>query len=159
MKHPLTAAKYLGVALLASGLTFGLTHSPATVAQSGAGLSGACAYLLTPQRWGWTPTVGQTYDSFEYGVIDFDARTIDGVITEVTPQAGDAEPQYGENDSEIKGLGFVAEAAQIRNTYKLRFVRNGVTGNDYIYLTATNSANTFLIADTRAGYTGVCQKL
>jgi hypothetical protein len=159
MKHIPTAVKYLSVALLASGITFGLTHSPATVAQSGAGLSGACAYLLTPQRWGWTPTVGKTYDSFEYGVIDFDTRTIDGVITQVTPQAGDAEPEYAENNSEISGLGFVAEAARIRNTYKLRFVRDGVSGNDYIYLTVTNNANTFLITDTRAGYTGVCQKI
>lgn len=131
-----------------------LTHAHAS-----ATLSGSCAYVLTPQRWGWSPTAGKTYDGISYGVYNFDTRVVTGAMSFVTINGGDGEPSFSE---QIGSYSFNINAlSTIPNAYRLNLVNTstGVESGDYVTVLSTNGGSTFLIADHRGSGTGVCQKL
>ena len=120
-------------------------------------LSGSCGFVMSPQRFGWTPSVGNTYDSITYGVIDFDNKTLSTGQGHALVNAGDAEPTYSET---AFTASFVPHALTVSNAWKLSLVNSSkVETGDSINVISTNSGNTFLIADMHAGGTGVCQKL
>lgn len=121
-------------------------------------LSGTCGFVMTPQRWGWTPIADGTteYDSITYGVINFDNQTVTSSQGKVTPNAGDAEPSYSEAPF---SYNFNPHQLAVPNSWRLSLVSGGVETGDSVNVVATNGGTTFLIADMRAGGTGICQKI